>query len=338
MIDLPCLAAHRSDHQASVAEPGDFLLGHLLKDMEHLTRSLGKGTDDTIHAVHLLLGSLLELHQAQQCKDCTMRDDVPIFNQLHCRPFGNRALSNRSVMKLAFSSHRAWSLWQPALHQRQQERLGDVDQQHHHHTSTEGMIYLLCTYIIVISQEHFISVNFSRLLVIKGSRLDVRLKDACRYTANIGIWIRFDGGDLSSQWECCVCVWVSVSHMFTWSLPPAPGQASGGGEPAGAGGCACVPRPRLQADVRGPTPLPDATLPRDSLIHGQAVWSCRETVSLLSLTHVVEQHDGKDSLPLLWRFLQRVRRTGSYGEMFTLTQTNCLMWRPDDGDFPVNLP
>ena len=56
-----------------MADPGAFLLGHLLKDMEHLTKALGKGTDDTIHVVHLLLCSLLEPHQAQQCEDGTMR-------------------------------------------------------------------------------------------------------------------------------------------------------------------------------------------------------------------------------------------------------------------------
>ena len=48
-------------------------MGHLLKDMEHLTRSLGKGTDDTIHTVHLLLCSLLEPHQAQQGKEGNRR-------------------------------------------------------------------------------------------------------------------------------------------------------------------------------------------------------------------------------------------------------------------------
>lgn len=36
--------------------------------MKHLIRSLGKGTDDTVSAVHLLISSLLEPHQQQQCK------------------------------------------------------------------------------------------------------------------------------------------------------------------------------------------------------------------------------------------------------------------------------
>lgn len=51
-----------------------------------------------------------------------------------------------------------------------------------------------------------------------------------------------------------------------------------------------------------------ASLPPKSLIHVSAVWSCREKVSLLSLTHIVEQNDGKDTLPVLWRFLHRVRK------------------------------
>lgn len=51
-----------------------------------------------------------------------------------------------------------------------------------------------------------------------------------------------------------------------------------------------------------------ASLPPKSLIHVSAVWSCREKVSLLNLTHIVEQNDGKDTLPVLWRFLHRVRK------------------------------
>ncbi|XP_062387528.1 E3 ubiquitin-protein ligase rnf213-alpha [Sardina pilchardus] len=46
-------------------------------------------------------------------------------------------------------------------------------------------------------------------------------------------------------------------------------------------------------------------LPRDSGVHGPAVWSCRERLSLATLAHIVEQQDGRDTLPLLWRFLQR---------------------------------
>ncbi|CAB1315531.1 unnamed protein product [Coregonus sp. 'balchen'] len=50
---------------------------------------------------------------------------------------------------------------------------------------------------------------------------------------------------------------------------------------------------------------PLSSLPRGSQVHCSGVWSCRERVSLLSLTHIVEQNDGKDKLPLLWRFLQK---------------------------------
>ncbi|XP_076122057.1 E3 ubiquitin-protein ligase rnf213-alpha-like isoform X3 [Alosa pseudoharengus] len=47
------------------------------------------------------------------------------------------------------------------------------------------------------------------------------------------------------------------------------------------------------------------SLPRDSGVHGPAVWSCRERLSLATLAHIVEQQDGRDTLPLLWRFLQK---------------------------------
>lgn len=37
--------------------------------MEHLIRSLGKGTDDTVSTVHLLISNLLGPHQQQTCKE-----------------------------------------------------------------------------------------------------------------------------------------------------------------------------------------------------------------------------------------------------------------------------
>ncbi|KAG7230635.1 hypothetical protein INR49_025352 [Caranx melampygus] len=49
------------------------------------------------------------------------------------------------------------------------------------------------------------------------------------------------------------------------------------------------------------------SLPQDSQVHSSAVWSCRERLSLLSLTHTVEHNDQKEELPLLWKFLQKER-------------------------------
>lgn len=61
-----------------------------------------------------------------------------------------------------------------------------------------------------------------------------------------------------------------------------------------------------------------SSLPQNSLIHCSVVWSCREKVSLLSLVHIVEQNDGKDTLPVLWRFLHRVRKMGTFIIMSTV--------------------
>lgn len=54
-----------------------------------------------------------------------------------------------------------------------------------------------------------------------------------------------------------------------------------------------------------------ASVPTDSLIHCSAVWSCRDKISLQSLTHIVELNDGKDSVPVLWRFLHKVSAAAS---------------------------
>lgn len=48
------------------------------------------------------------------------------------------------------------------------------------------------------------------------------------------------------------------------------------------------------------------SLAQGSQVHSSAVWSYRERLSLLSLTHIVEQHKQQEELPLLWRFLQKV--------------------------------
>lgn len=52
----------------AVLHPGPFLMAHLLKDMEQLSRALGKGVDDTVNTIHLTIHSLLEPHQTSQCK------------------------------------------------------------------------------------------------------------------------------------------------------------------------------------------------------------------------------------------------------------------------------
>nr|XP_046247516.1 E3 ubiquitin-protein ligase rnf213-alpha-like isoform X2 [Scatophagus argus] len=49
------------------------------------------------------------------------------------------------------------------------------------------------------------------------------------------------------------------------------------------------------------------SLAQGSEVHSSAVWSCRERLSLLSLTHTVEQLGQKEELPLLWRFMQKER-------------------------------
>ncbi|XP_076843194.1 E3 ubiquitin-protein ligase rnf213-alpha isoform X2 [Brachyhypopomus gauderio] len=47
----------------AVAEPGLFLTSHLLKDLEQLSRALGKGPDDTACSLHLAICSLTEPQQ-----------------------------------------------------------------------------------------------------------------------------------------------------------------------------------------------------------------------------------------------------------------------------------
>ncbi|KAL3987051.1 centrosome and spindle pole-associated protein 1 [Sarotherodon galilaeus] len=165
-----------------VQDAGEFLLAHLRKDMKHLIRSLGKGTDDTISTVHLVINSLLETHQQQ-------RWPVQYDNLLSTKEARN-----------------GWEIEMSAA-------------------------------IITPHLKH----------------LDRQLKE-------VNTFIRADSR-------------ISASPIMKL--------------------------------IFGDPQLFLASLPPKSLIHVSAVWSCREKVSLLSLAHIVEQNDGKDTLPVLWRFLHR---------------------------------
>uniref|UniRef100_A0AAQ5Y0G2 RING-type E3 ubiquitin transferase n=1 Tax=Amphiprion ocellaris TaxID=80972 RepID=A0AAQ5Y0G2_AMPOC len=165
-----------------VPDTGAFLLAHLRKDVKHLIRSLGKGTDDTISAVHLLTNSLLELHQQQKWP-------VPYDNLL--------------------STKEARNGWE---------------------------------------------------MEVSAGIITPQLKHLDRQLKEVNTFIR---GDSRISAKPIMKLMFGDPHLFLASLPP------------------------------------------NSLIHGSAVWSCREKVSLLSLTHIVEQSDGKDTLPVLWRFLHR---------------------------------
>ncbi|XP_043986389.1 E3 ubiquitin-protein ligase rnf213-alpha-like [Gambusia affinis] len=68
------------------------------------------------------------------------------------------------------------------------------------------------------------------------------------------------------------------------------------------------------------------SLQKTSEVHSSAVWSCRERLSLLSLTHIIEYKDLKEELPLLWKFLQKEKE---YRHIMFLpdivTLQNCLV-------------
>nr|XP_015798016.2 E3 ubiquitin-protein ligase rnf213-alpha [Nothobranchius furzeri] len=165
-----------------VADPAAFLLAHLRKDLEHLIRSLGKGTDDAISTVQLLISSLLEPPQQHSWP-------VPYDNLLSTK-------ENRNGWEMEMSNA-----------------------------------------VVTPQLKH----------------LDRRLKE-------VNTFIQTD---------------TRISANPVMKL------------------------------VFGDPRLFLASIPQNSLIHCSAVWSCREKVSLLSLTHIMEQSDGKDTVPVLWRFLHR---------------------------------
>uniref|UniRef100_A0A8C7LM14 RZ-type domain-containing protein n=1 Tax=Oncorhynchus mykiss TaxID=8022 RepID=A0A8C7LM14_ONCMY len=161
-----------------VADPSSFLMGHLLKDMEHVIRFMGKGRDDTVNAIHLMISSLLKPHR-RGCAD----------NHL--------------------STKEARNDWE---------------------------------------------------MTVGNEIISPQLKDLDRRLQEVNAFIR-DDSRLSSN---------PIMRVLS-------------------------PEPRLFL----------TSLPHNSQIHSSAVWNCRERVSLLSLTRIVEQNNGENTLPVLWRFLHK---------------------------------
>uniref|UniRef100_A0A7N4NKI3 Ring finger protein 213 n=1 Tax=Sarcophilus harrisii TaxID=9305 RepID=A0A7N4NKI3_SARHA len=48
-------------------------------------------------------------------------------------------------------------------------------------------------------------------------------------------------------------------------------------------------------------------LPKKSVVHCSKIWSYRKKITVEYLQHVVEQNDGKDTVPILYKFLQKER-------------------------------
>ncbi|KAB0367359.1 hypothetical protein FD755_020683, partial [Muntiacus reevesi] len=46
-------------------------------------------------------------------------------------------------------------------------------------------------------------------------------------------------------------------------------------------------------------------LPKNSMVHCSKMWSCRKRITIEHLQHIVEQKSGKESVPILWKFLQK---------------------------------
>ncbi|TNM97227.1 hypothetical protein fugu_015383 [Takifugu bimaculatus] len=189
LTHMALLLGARSHHQSVsaiikpvVPDPGAFLHAHLKKDLQHLIRCLGKGTDDTISTVHLLINSLLDPHTQQ-------RWPAPFDNLLSTKVYRN-----------------GWEM------------------------------------------------------EINNSIIAPQLKHLDRQLKEVNALIRADSR-------------VSASPVMML----------------------------LAGDPR----LFLASVPKDSLIHCSTVWSCREKISLQSLTHIVELNGGKDSVPVLWTFLHK---------------------------------
>ncbi|XP_041076276.1 E3 ubiquitin-protein ligase rnf213-alpha-like isoform X2 [Polyodon spathula] len=164
-----------------VTNPAEFLLAHLMKDLDQLMGSLGKGMDDTANTVHLMLCSLMEQHQHQ---------------------------------------------W------------------HVHYDATLSTKEKRNQWEMVIA---------SNVITPELKKLERQLKE-------VNEQIRNDKRIASSP-----VVKILYGNPETFL----------------------------------------ASLPQHSDVYCSTIWSCRERISVQHLAHIVEQNDGKDTLPVLWKFLQK---------------------------------
>ncbi|XP_053426621.1 E3 ubiquitin-protein ligase RNF213 isoform X2 [Nycticebus coucang] len=51
-------------------------------------------------------------------------------------------------------------------------------------------------------------------------------------------------------------------------------------------------------------------LPRTSEVHCSKIWNCRKRITVEYLQHIVEQKNGKETVPVLWQFLQKEAELG----------------------------
>ncbi|KAK7926008.1 hypothetical protein WMY93_008318 [Mugilogobius chulae] len=161
-----------------VADPGEFLFAHLREDQKQLIKFLGKGADDTVSSVHLIVSRLLHPQQQTWVADPHL------------------------------STNKARNNWE---------------------------------------------IQMSNVLAPLLKNLDKKLKE-------VNTFIHSDDRISASP---IIKVMFGDPRLFLGSLP------------------------------------------KNSLVHCSTVWSSREKVSLLGLTHILEQSDAKDELPVLWKFLHR---------------------------------
>ncbi|KAF6297909.1 hypothetical protein mRhiFer1_000154 [Rhinolophus ferrumequinum] len=65
-------------------------------------------------------------------------------------------------------------------------------------------------------------------------------------------------------------------------------------------------------------------LPQNSVVHSSKMWSCRQRISVEYLRHVVEQKNGREAVPVLWKFLQKeaeLRLVSFLPELLALQKT-----------------
>ncbi|XP_043084874.1 E3 ubiquitin-protein ligase rnf213-alpha-like isoform X2 [Puntigrus tetrazona] len=189
LTHMSMLLGDRKDPQSikqiikpAVPDLGPFLMAHLLKDMEQLSRALGRGVDDTISTIHLTIHDLLEPRQTGQWP-------VPYDKTL--------------------SSKEARNGWENVMNNE------------------------VITHQLKVLEKRLQEVN-------KFIRKDERV------SSNPVMKLTF-----------------GKPEIFLSSLS------------------------------------------QNSLIHNSSIWSCRRKVTVSSLAHIVEQNNGRDTLPMLWRFLQK---------------------------------
>ncbi|XP_060127041.1 E3 ubiquitin-protein ligase RNF213-like [Zootoca vivipara] len=316
LTHLSLLLGATKDHQSllqiikpPVPDPVSFLMQHIHKDLEQLMNTLGKSADETTSVVHLILCSLLkERHQqTSQCKENSLQHVAADINQLPPQSGvvlldtdSAGHLLNPVIRAVLLGADLAGCLLDPAL------RCWVPTAGHLLDTALRAMLLgndpagRLRDSAAATRQEeeacHATRASTTQQQQRWPRRERGMTHNKCSFTGSFDSLLskRKDRND----WEGIVAQNVVIPELkfLDKTLLEVNQQISEDKRMASN---------LIARIIYGDPAAFLSELPSKSTVHCSRMWSCRKRISVEHLAHIVQQKDGKETVPILWKFLQK---------------------------------